>query len=170
MVRLRLNKHYSLNLIFLLLIISCKINKKPESIFLKDLELQMVDSNSSHVLFKGQIKINGIFFRVLNEIKYDDKFGEDLIMINKNDSLKVYLNESYYNNFIFDVNEDKEPDINFIFRVTNNEFVNYSFIYNVQQKKYNQIPDTLYYHDIKFLEKMLIELKSKQQFYSMKLD
>jgi hypothetical protein len=139
-----------IQLLFLLSAFSCSQNEKPQSIDFKKLNLKVVDTNENHVLFKGKTTINGISFEVLNEVKYKDP-GEDLKLVHRKDTLLIHLDESFQNSYIWDVNNDQEPDLNFIFQMTNNTFINYAFLYDQTTKKYSQVPDTFFYEDVDFL-------------------
>jgi hypothetical protein len=132
-------------------VISCSQNQKPQIIDFKKLNLKVSDTNENHVLFKGQTTINGIGFEVLNEVKYKD-LGEDLKLIHQKDTLLIHLDESFQNSYIWDVNNDQEPDLNFIFRMTNNTFINYAYLYDRTGKTYSQVPDTFFYKDLDFLK------------------
>jgi hypothetical protein len=139
-----------IQLLFLLSAFSCSQNEKPQTIDFKKLNLKVVDTNENHVLFKGKTTINGISFEVLNEVKYKDP-GEDLKLVHRKDTLLIHLDESFQNSYIWDVNNDQEPDLNFIFQMTNNTFINYAFLYDQTTKKYSQVPDTFFYEDVDFL-------------------
>ncbi len=132
-------------------VISCSQNQKPQIIDFKKLNLKVSDTNENHVLFKGQTTINGIGFEVLNEVKYKD-LGEDLKLIHQNDTLLIHLDESFQNSYIWDVNNDQEPDLNFIFRMTNNTFINYAYLYDLPTRKFKEVPDTFFYEDLDFLK------------------
>jgi hypothetical protein len=132
-------------------VISCSQNQKPQIIDFKKLNLKVSDTNENHVLFKGQTTINGIGFEVLNEVKYKD-LGEDLKLVHRKDTLLIHLDESFQNSYIWDVNNDQEPDLNFIFRITNNTFINYAYLYDRTGKTYSQVPDTFFYKDLDFLK------------------
>jgi hypothetical protein len=139
-----------IQLLFLLSVFSCSQNEKPQTIDFKKLNLKVVDTNENHVLFKGKTTINGISFKVLNEVKYKDP-GEDLKLIYQKDTLSIHLDATYHNSYIWDANKDQEPDLNFIFKMTNNTFINYAFLYDLTTKKYSQVPDTFFYDDVDFL-------------------
>ncbi len=132
-------------------VISCSQNQKPQIIDFKKLNLKVSDTNENHVLFKGQTTINGIGFEVLNEVKYKD-LGEDLKLIHQKDTLLIHLDESFQNSYIWDVNNDQEPDLNFIFRMTNNTFINYAYLYDLPNRKFKEVPDTFFYEDLDFLK------------------
>ena len=132
-------------------VISCSQNQKPQIIDFKKLNLKVSDTNENHVLFKGQTTINGIGFEVLNEVKYKD-LCEDLKLIHQKDTLLIHLDESFQNSYIWDVNNDQEPDLNFIFRMTNNTFINYAYLYNLPTRKFKEVPDTFFYEDLDFLK------------------
>jgi hypothetical protein len=132
-------------------VISCSQNQKPQIIDFKKLNLKVSDTNENHVLFKGQTTINGIGFEVLNEVKYKN-LGEDLKLIHQKDTLLIHLDESFQNSYIWDVNNDQEPDLNFIFRMTNNTFINYAYLYNLPTRKFKEVPDTFFYEDLDFLK------------------
>jgi hypothetical protein len=132
-------------------VISCSQNQKPQIIDFKKLNLKVCDTNENHVLFKGQTTINGIEFEVLNEVKYKD-LGEDLKLIHQKDTLLIHLDESFQNSYIWDVNNDQEPDLNFIFRMTNNTFINYAYLYDLSTRKFKEVPDTFFYEDLDFLK------------------
>ncbi|MEY3845658.1 MAG: hypothetical protein RL293_2080 [Bacteroidota bacterium] len=137
---------------FVLSFVSCCSEKKASSIEFKKLGLTCIHSDKNHVVFKGKTTINGVIFQVLNEVNYDE-IGEHIKLIQGKDTLSVYLDETYDKTFIYDVNEDSEVDLNFIYKMTNHSYVNYSFSYDIPSKKYNQIPDTIYYQDLTFFEK-----------------
>lgn len=132
-------------------VFSCSQNQKPQIIDFKKLNLKVSDTNENHVLFKGQTTINGIGFEVLNEVKYKD-LGEDLKLIHQKDTLLIHLDESFQNSYIWDVNNDQEPDLNFIFRMTNNTFINYAYLYDLSTRKFKEVPDTFFYEDFDFLK------------------
>jgi hypothetical protein len=132
-------------------VISCSQNQKPQIIDFKKLNLKVCDTNENHVLFKGQTTINGIGFEVLNEVKYKD-LGADLKLIHQKDTLLIHLDESFQNSYIWDVNNDQEPDLNFIFRMTNNTFINYAYLYDLSTRKFKEVPDTFFYEDLDFLK------------------
>ncbi len=132
-------------------VISCSQNQKPQIIDFKKLNLKVSDTNDNHVLFKGQTTINGIGFEVLNEVKYKDP-GEVLKLIHQKDTLLIHLDESFQNSYIWDVNNDQEPDLNFIFRMTNNTFINYAYLYDLPNRKFKEVPDTFFYEDLDFLK------------------
>ncbi|MFM6935611.1 MAG: hypothetical protein ACKOXP_09215 [Flavobacteriales bacterium] len=135
----------------LFILISCLSKQKPTSIEFEKLGLTCIHSDKKHVVFKGKTSINGLFLQVLNEVNYNE-VGERVKFIQGKDTLSVYLDENYYKNFIYDVNLDGEVDLNFLYKTTKNTFVNYSFSYDPTFKKYKQIPDTIYYKDLKFFE------------------
>ena len=132
-------------------VISCSQNQKPQIIDFKKLNLKVSDTNENHVLFKGQTTINGIGFEVINEVKYKD-LGEDLKLIHQKDTLLIHLDESFQNSYIWDVNNDQEPDLNFIFRMTNNTYINYAYLHDLSTRKFKEVPDTFFYEDLDFLK------------------
>ncbi|MFM6935539.1 MAG: hypothetical protein ACKOXP_08855 [Flavobacteriales bacterium] len=130
-------------LILMLLLVACgeKNNKQSQSFHLNEVKLTLLDSSQTSVSFSGRTHIGTIPYQIINTVNYSE-VGEHVELIHGNDTLKIYLSDSFLKDSLYDVNKDQKADLNFIFRATQG-FVIYSFPYLKNKRRFQNVPDTI---------------------------
>ena len=134
----------AVHLFLMLLLVACgeNNNKQSQSFHLNEVKLTLLDSSQTSVSFSGKTNIGTIPYKIINTVNYEE-VGEHFALIHGEDTLKIYLSDSFLKDSLFDVNKDQKADLNFIFRATQG-FVIYSFPYLKSKRRFQNLPDTIY--------------------------
>lgn len=119
-----------------------KNNKQSQSFHVNEVKLTLLDSSQTSVSFSGKTHIGTIPYQIINTVNYEE-VGEHVELIHGEDTLKIYLSDSFLKDSLFDVNKDQKADLNFIFQATTG-FVIYSFPFLKSKRRFQNLPDTIY--------------------------
>lgn len=126
------------------MLFSCgeKNTKQSQSFHLNDVKLTLLDSSQTSVSFSGKTHIESIPYQIIKTVNYEE-VGEHVALIHGKDTLKIYLDDSFFKDSLFDINKDQKADLNFIFEATSG-FVIYSFPYLKSKNSFQIVPDTIF--------------------------